>query len=62
MFVIERDLPSGVLTVVAETAAEALTEASAFIAAGEAVTIAGPDGEALTIQQLQERAAAEAAV
>jgi hypothetical protein len=61
VFVIDRDLPTGPLTVYAETAAEALAEASAFVAAGEAVKIAGPDGEELTIQDLEECAAAEGA-
>ncbi len=59
MFVIDRDLPTGPLTVYAQTAADAVTEASAFIAAGEAVKITGPDGEELTIQGLEELAAAE---
>ena len=40
-------------------AAEAVAEASAFMAAGEAVKITGPDGEELTIQGLEELAAAE---
>lgn len=61
MFVIDRDLPSGPLTVYAETAAQALVEARAFVDAGEVVAIAGPDGEELTIQQLVERAASEEA-
>ncbi len=59
MFVIDRDLPTGPLTVYAGTAAEALQEASAFVAAGETVKIVGPDGEDLTIQDLQALAAAE---
>jgi hypothetical protein len=61
VFVIDRMLPAGVLTVTAETARDALPEASAFLAAGEVVKIVGPDGEDLTIQELEERAAAEAA-
>ena len=61
MFVIDRLLPTGVLTAYAETAAEAFAEASALIAAGEALKIIGPDGEDLTLQDLEVLADAEGA-
>lgn len=60
-FIIDRMLPAAALTESAETAADALEKARAFVAAGEVVKIIGPDGEDLSFQELEARADAEAA-